>query len=109
MYWLEVSVVTDGEGAEAVAEALRSFAYDGGVVLEQMGDDTDPSPEALSSTITVKTSTRTKTHQPEGEGATPIDYVVDVQEWSGPISRGWLVGIGGWFLGKRCCSGASIR
>ena len=38
MDWLEVSVVVDGEGAEAVAEALRPFAHEGGVVLEQRGD-----------------------------------------------------------------------
>ena len=37
MYWLEVSVVTDEAGAEVVAEALRPFAYQGGVVLEQLG------------------------------------------------------------------------
>lgn len=54
MYWLEVSVVTDGEGAEAVAEALRPFAYDDGVVLEQWGDESDPDPDALETAVTVK-------------------------------------------------------
>lgn len=54
MYWLEVSVVTDGEGAEAVAELLRPFAYNEGVVLEQLGDETDPDPNALEAAVTVK-------------------------------------------------------
>ncbi|MCA9932495.1 MAG: 50S ribosomal protein L11 methyltransferase [Anaerolineales bacterium] len=54
MYWLEVSVVTDGEAAEAVAEVLRPFAYQGGVVLEQLGDETDLDPNALEPIITVK-------------------------------------------------------
>lgn len=54
MYWLEVSVVTDGEGAEAVAEALRPFAYQDGVVLEQRGNPEDPSPDAMEPEITVK-------------------------------------------------------
>jgi len=54
MYWLEVSVVTDGEGAEAVAEALRPYAHQGGVVFEQLGDVTDPDPNALLGDITVK-------------------------------------------------------
>jgi ribosomal protein L11 methyltransferase len=54
MDWLEVSVVTDGEGAEAVAEALRPYAYNDGVVLEQLGDMQDLDPNALEETITVK-------------------------------------------------------
>ncbi len=54
MYWLEVSVITDGEGAEAVAEALRPFAHDDGVVLEQLGDESDPDPDALETAVTVK-------------------------------------------------------
>ncbi len=54
MYWLEVSVTTDGEGAEAVAEALRPFAYNGGVALEQWGDESDPAPDALETAVTVK-------------------------------------------------------
>jgi ribosomal protein L11 methyltransferase len=54
MYWLEVSVVTDGEGAEAVAEALRPFAYNEGVALEQLGDAINPDPEALEAAVTVK-------------------------------------------------------
>lgn len=54
MYWLEVSVTTDGEGAEAVAEALRPFAYNDGVVLEQWGDEANPDPEALETAVTVK-------------------------------------------------------
>lgn len=54
MYWLEVSVVTDGEGAEAVAEALRPYAHQGGVVFEQLGDEADPAPDALLADVTVK-------------------------------------------------------
>ncbi len=54
MYWLEVSVVTDGEGAEAVAEALRPFAYNDGIALEQLGDMDDLAPSALEPEITVK-------------------------------------------------------
>jgi len=53
-YWLEVSVRTDGEGAEAVAEALRPYAYGDGVVLEQLGDQTNPDPDALEATVAVK-------------------------------------------------------
>lgn len=53
-YWLEVAVETDGEGAEAVAEALRPFAQDGGVVLEQLGDESTPDPDALETAVTVK-------------------------------------------------------
>jgi ribosomal protein L11 methyltransferase len=53
-YWLEVSVTTDGEAAEAVAEVLRPFAYAEGVVLEQLGDQTDLSPDALEAAVTVK-------------------------------------------------------
>jgi ribosomal protein L11 methyltransferase len=54
MYWLEVSVTTDGEAAEAVAEVLRPFAYADGVVLEQLGDQTDLAPDALEPHVTVK-------------------------------------------------------
>ena len=54
MYWLEVSVITDGEGAEAVAEMLRPFAHHDGVVLEQLGDEADPNPDALETAVTVK-------------------------------------------------------
>ncbi|GAB4267882.1 MAG: 50S ribosomal protein L11 methyltransferase [Candidatus Promineifilaceae bacterium] len=54
MYWLEVSVITDGEGAEAVSEALRPYAYQDGVVLEQMGDENTPDPDALETAVTVK-------------------------------------------------------
>jgi ribosomal protein L11 methyltransferase len=36
MIWLELSVEVDGEAAEAVAEALRPYAY-GGVAIEQIG------------------------------------------------------------------------
>ena len=50
----EVSVTTDGEAAEAVAEVLRPFAYQDGVVLEQLGDADDIDPNALESTVTVK-------------------------------------------------------
>ncbi|MCC6603550.1 MAG: 50S ribosomal protein L11 methyltransferase [Anaerolineae bacterium] len=60
-YWLEVSVITDGEGAEAVAEVLRPFAYNDGVVLEQLGDETNPAPDALETAVTVKI------YIPEGE------------------------------------------
>jgi ribosomal protein L11 methyltransferase len=54
MYWLEVSVRTDGEGAEAVAEMLRPFAYQESVVLEQLGDETMADPDALEPFVTVK-------------------------------------------------------
>jgi ribosomal protein L11 methyltransferase len=54
MYWLEVSLRTDGEGAEAVADALRPFAYQESVVLEQRGDDSSAEPEALEPHVTVK-------------------------------------------------------
>ena len=54
MYWLEVSVITDGEGAEAVAEALRPFADNDNVVLEQLGDETSPDPDALETAVAVK-------------------------------------------------------
>ena len=47
MYWLEISVTTDGEAAEAVSEMLRPFAYDQGVVFEQLGDVSSPEPDAL--------------------------------------------------------------
>ncbi len=53
-YWLEVSVLTDGEGAEAVAEVLRPFAYNDGVVLEQLGDENNPVHDALQTAVTVK-------------------------------------------------------
>jgi ribosomal protein L11 methyltransferase len=54
MVWLEVSVPSDGEAAEAVSELLRPYAYNGGVVLEQLGLSDDPTPDALDPTITVK-------------------------------------------------------
>ncbi len=54
MYWLEISVLTDGEAAEAVAEVLRPFAYQDGVVLEQLGDVANLDPDALESNVTVK-------------------------------------------------------
>ena len=41
MDWTRVSVVVDGEAAEAVAEALRPFAH-GGVSLEQTAADMSP-------------------------------------------------------------------
>lgn len=53
-YWLEVSVLTDGEGAEAVAELLRPFAYNDGVVLEQLGDEYHSAHDALETAVTVK-------------------------------------------------------
>lgn len=54
MYWLEVSVITDGEGAEAISEALKPFAYQESVVLEQLGDMNDLDPNALEPAVTVK-------------------------------------------------------
>lgn len=63
MYWLEISVTTDGEAAEAVSEMLRPFAYDQGVVFEQLGDVSSPEPDALEPEITVKI------YVPEGEDA----------------------------------------
>jgi len=54
MYWLEVSVITDGEAAEAVAEVLRPFAYQDAVALEQLGDAANPNPNALEPAVTVK-------------------------------------------------------
>lgn len=41
MSWIQVTVTVDGEAAEAVAEALRPFAY-GGVSLEQKAADLSP-------------------------------------------------------------------
>ena len=41
MSWTKVQVVVDGEAAEAVAEALRPFAY-GGVSLEQTAAEDAP-------------------------------------------------------------------
>ena len=54
MNWLEVSVVTDGEAAEAVAEYLNPFAYNNGVVLERLGDADDPDPNKVESAVNVK-------------------------------------------------------
>ena len=54
MYWLEISGQTDGEGAEAVAEMLRPFAYQESVVLEQRGDETNLDPAALEPGVAVK-------------------------------------------------------
>lgn len=54
MYWLEVSVVADGEAAEAVADALRPLAYQDGVVLEQRGDPHSVDPTAVEPEVTVK-------------------------------------------------------
>lgn len=54
MVWLEVSVQTDGEGAEAVAEVLRPFAYQESVVLEQRGDESSLDPAALEPGVLVK-------------------------------------------------------
>ncbi len=50
----EISVVTDGEAAEAVAEVLRPFAYQDSVVLEQKGDQHSLDPMALEPAVTVK-------------------------------------------------------
>ena len=54
MDWLEVRVITDGEAAEAVAEALRPYAYQNSVVLEQLGDPNDLDPTAMEPQVTVK-------------------------------------------------------
>lgn len=54
MYWLEVSVVTDGEAAEAVAETLQRFSGGQGVVFEQLGDPHSLDPYALEPEVTVK-------------------------------------------------------
>lgn len=54
MNWLEVSLVTDGEGAEAVSEVLRPFAYQESVVLEQLGDERSLDPAAMMPAVTVK-------------------------------------------------------
>ena len=54
VYWLEVSVATDGEAAEAVAEALRPLAHNQSVVLEQQGDQASLEPSALEPEVIVK-------------------------------------------------------
>ena len=54
MNWLEVSVFTDGEAAEAVAEYLSPYAYNHGVVLEQLGILDNPDPKKLESAVNVK-------------------------------------------------------
>lgn len=54
MNWIEVSLVTDGEGAEAVSELLRPFAYQESVVLEQLGDESSLDPAAMMPAVTVK-------------------------------------------------------
>ena len=54
MNWLEVSLETDGEGAEAVSEVLRPFAYQESVVLEQMGDESSLDPAAMLAAVVVK-------------------------------------------------------
>ncbi|HCB49862.1 MAG TPA: 50S ribosomal protein L11 methyltransferase [Chloroflexi bacterium] len=54
MYWLEISVTTDGEAAEALSEVLRPYAYDQGVVIEQLGDAHSLDPTALEPEVTVK-------------------------------------------------------
>lgn len=53
-YWLEVSVTTDGEAAEAVAEALRPLAYNESVALEQLAAPGSPESGALEPEVTVK-------------------------------------------------------
>jgi len=50
----EISVVSDGEAAEAVAEVLRPFAYQNSVVLEQLGDLDSLDPMAVEPAVTVK-------------------------------------------------------
>ncbi|MEZ4516783.1 MAG: 50S ribosomal protein L11 methyltransferase [Chloroflexota bacterium] len=54
MDWLEVSLITDGEGAEAVSEVLRPFAYQESVVIEQLGDESSLDPMAMLEAVTVK-------------------------------------------------------
>lgn len=54
MNWIEVTLVTDGEAAEAVSEALRPYAYDQSVALVQLGDPNSPDPYALEPTVAVK-------------------------------------------------------
>ncbi len=46
--WIEVSIVVDGEGAEAVADVLRRYAY-GGVAIEYASKDEPWSEEGLPS------------------------------------------------------------
>ena len=50
----EISVTTDGEAAEAVAEVLRPFAYQNSVVLEQKGDKNSLDPMAVEPAVSVK-------------------------------------------------------
>ncbi len=54
MYWLEVSVVTDGEAAEAVAETLARYSGGRGVAIVQLGDPESLDPYALEPEATVK-------------------------------------------------------
>ena len=54
MYWLEVSVTTDGEAAEAIAEVLQPLAYSNSVVLEQKADPNSLEEDALEPYVTVK-------------------------------------------------------
>ena len=53
-HWLEISLKTDGEAAEAVSEYLQAFAYQNNVVIEQRGDSDNPDPEAMEPELTVK-------------------------------------------------------
>ena len=53
-YWLEISVITDGEAAEAVSEYLHPYAYGHSVVIEQRGDPESHDPMALEENIAVK-------------------------------------------------------
>ena len=54
MNWVEVSVFTDGEASEAVAEYLSPYAYNHGVVLERLGDLDDPDTKKLEQSVNVK-------------------------------------------------------
>lgn len=47
-------MTTDGEGAEAVAEALRPLAYNESVALEQLAAPGSPESDALEPEVTVK-------------------------------------------------------
>ena len=66
MSWTRVSLVVDGEAAEAVAEVLRPFAH-GGVSLEQAAADLNPNagyPE-LDERITVSIYYPVQEHTPQ--------------------------------------------
>ncbi len=53
-YWLEISVTTDGEAAEAVSEYLLPFAYVIALFSSKKVIPNSPDPLALESNVTVK-------------------------------------------------------